>query len=50
MKKTEDEISSIAKIVADGYEDEELKTTFVELAVQLYVPRSTCGLRMTDGF
>ena len=38
MNKTEDEISSIAKIVVDGYGDEQLRTTFVELAVQLYVP------------
>ena len=35
VKKTEDEISSIAKTVADGFEDEELKSTFTELAVQL---------------
>lgn len=37
MNKTEDEISSIAKIVVDGYGDEQLRTTFVELTVQLYV-------------
>lgn len=35
VKKTEDEISSIVKIVTDCYEDEQLKTTFIELAVQL---------------
>lgn len=35
--KTEDEISSIAKLVTEGYEDDQLLATFVELAVQLWV-------------
>ncbi|MCJ1353077.1 MAG: hypothetical protein MMC33_003061 [Icmadophila ericetorum] len=37
VKRTEDEIASIAKIVADGYDDEELRETFTGLVVQLVV-------------
>jgi hypothetical protein len=36
LKRTEDEIVSIAKTVADGYEDEELRNTFLGLILQLY--------------
>lgn len=35
--KTEDEISSIARLVTEGYEDDQVQTTFIELAVQLWV-------------
>ena len=37
MKKTEDEINSIAKAVSESYDDEELRNTFLDLSVQLYV-------------
>ena len=35
--RTEDEISSIAKLVTEGFEDDQLQSTFIELAVQLWV-------------
>lgn len=35
LKKTEDEITSIARIVSEGYEDEKLRNTYLELTVQL---------------
>lgn len=37
LKKLEDEISSIAKIIAESYEDEELRSTFLDLTLQLWV-------------
>ncbi|MCJ1395246.1 hypothetical protein MMC18_008130 [Xylographa bjoerkii] len=37
VKKTEDEISNIAKAVAEGYEDEEMRNTFLDLSSQLIV-------------
>ncbi|MCJ1419394.1 hypothetical protein MMC32_005749 [Xylographa parallela] len=37
VKKTEDEISLIAKAVAEGYEDEEMRNTFLDLSSQLIV-------------
>ncbi|MCJ1385922.1 hypothetical protein MMC17_009046 [Xylographa soralifera] len=37
VKKTEDEISHIAKAVAEGYDDEELRYTFLDLSSQLIV-------------
>jgi len=41
LKKTEDEINSIANTVAEGYEDEELRNAFLDLSLQLYVvPRA----------
>lgn len=39
LKKTEDEITSIARIVSEGYEDEKLRNTYLDLTVQLYVHR-----------
>ena len=37
VKKTDEEISSIAKHVVDSYEDTEIRNQFLGLAVQLYV-------------
>ncbi|MCJ1405137.1 hypothetical protein MMC11_008363 [Xylographa trunciseda] len=37
VKKTEDEISNIAKAVAEGYEDEEMRRAFLDLSSQLIV-------------
>jgi len=37
LRKLEDEISSIAKTVAESYEDEELRSNFLDLALQLWV-------------
>ena len=37
MKKTEDEINSIAKAVSESHDDEELRNTFIDLSMQLYV-------------
>jgi len=43
LRKTEEEISSLAKLVVDNYEDEEVKTQFLSLAIQLLVhPEVTC--------
>ena len=35
VKKTEDEIQSIAKTVVESHEDEELRSTFINLSLQL---------------
>ncbi|KAL8830435.1 MAG: hypothetical protein Q9191_001433 [Dirinaria sp. TL-2023a] len=35
LKKTEDEITNIARIVSEGYEDEKIRNTYLELTVQL---------------
>lgn len=37
LKKTDEEISSVAKIIADNYGDEDLRNTFLDLMLQLYV-------------
>jgi len=37
LKPVEEEVTSIAKTVCDNYEDEELRTGFYELALQLVV-------------
>ena len=37
LKKTDEEIGSVAKIIADNYEDEDLRTTFLDLMLQLYM-------------
>lgn len=37
LRKTEEEVSSIAKLVIDNYEDEEIRNQFLTLAVQLFV-------------
>lgn len=37
MKKTEDETNSIAKAVSESYDDEELRNTFLDISMQLYV-------------
>ncbi|MCJ1472825.1 hypothetical protein MMC13_001474 [Lambiella insularis] len=35
VKRTEDEISNIAQVIAEGYDDEALRNTFLDLAWQL---------------
>ena len=35
LKRTEDEVASIAKSVGEGYDDEELRNAFLDLASQL---------------
>lgn len=37
LRKTDEEISSVAKLVVDNYEDEEIKNQFLSLALQLLV-------------
>jgi hypothetical protein len=37
LKKTDDEIRSIAKTVVESYDDEELRNTFLELVLQMWV-------------
>lgn len=37
LKRTDDEIASIAKIVAESYDNDELRNTFVDLLLQLLV-------------
>jgi len=35
VRKTEEDVASIAKTVAENYDDEELRTSFTDLVVQL---------------
>ncbi len=37
-----DEVQEIASIVADNYEDEEVRANFLDLALQMYVPSFMC--------
>ena len=42
LRKPEEEIRTIAKLVAEGYDDDELRGTFLGLALQLYVLMNAC--------
>lgn len=37
LKRTTEEINDVAKMVAENHEDEELRNTFLDLIIQLYV-------------
>lgn len=37
VKETSEEITSVAKLVVDNYEEEEIKSQFLNLSLQLWV-------------
>ena len=51
LKRSDDEIRSIAKTVVENYDDEELRNAFLDLVLQLWVNRGVLlGYRGTDTF
>lgn len=43
LKRTDEEISSIARLVVENHEDEEIRNQFLTLAVQLLVPQTVAS-------
>lgn len=49
-RRVEDDIIGIAKTVADNYEDEELRSTYVNISLDLYVLGPCCLLLSSEEY